>query len=175
RKPRGKRILDLCAGAGALGLSFFLLGNFQEVVLTDISPLALQVARRNAQLLGIPSARFFLGDLWDALQEYPYSFDVVLCNPPYIPAEEYDSLPESVKKYEPRYALDGGKEGLEYHRRIAERVADFLSPGGWAIAEIAPFQQEKVAKMWQNEGLRNVEIIQDFFGEPRAVIGQCGL
>ncbi|MHA2609886.1 MAG: peptide chain release factor N(5)-glutamine methyltransferase [bacterium JZ-2024 1] len=172
RKPGGKRILDLCAGTGALGISACLLKRFDELVLTDISPEALEIAQVNASLLGVPSALFLQGDLWNALSGYPFRFDAILCNPPYIPAEEYDSLPESVKKYEPEFALNGGKEGLEFHRRIAEQLPDFLLPGGWAVAEIAPFQKEKVKKMWENAGLHNVEIVLGFSGEPRAVIGQ---
>ncbi len=175
KKSQGNRILDLCAGTGALGLSAFLLGNFREVVLTDISEKALQLAKRNAARLGVASARFLRGDLWNPLDADPLRFDAILCNPPYIPSEECESLPLSVRKYEPRRALDGGKGGLEIHARIAERIVEFLQPGGWAVVEVAPFQEEKVSRMWLESGMKNVDAVFGIDGEPRGVIGQCGL
>ncbi|ABC29229.1 Methylase of polypeptide chain release factors [Hahella chejuensis KCTC 2396] len=127
------RILDLCCGSGCIGIAAAHVFPEAEVVLADISPLALDVARRNV-------ARHHLGDrckvvesdMFDALQG---EFDVILTNPPYVDKPDMDSLPPEYL-HEPELGLASGVDGLDAARIILARAADFLSDGGFMVCEV---------------------------------------
>ena len=132
QRPGTPDFLDLCAGSGCVGLSVASLAPHVSVTLSDISREALEVARRNARELGV-KADIRHGDLFDAVGRQ--RFDVIACNPPYIPTADLDGLQREVR-FEPRLALDGGADGLDFYRRIAEGVWDHLKPGGALYLEV---------------------------------------
>ncbi|MEC9367886.1 MAG: peptide chain release factor N(5)-glutamine methyltransferase [Pseudomonadota bacterium] len=141
REPPSE-ILDLGTGTGCLLIS--LLGEFPGAtgVGIDASEEALAVARANAERLGFAGrARFVRGD-WLVGQEGRYG--LVVANPPYIPSTDLAGLAPEVAKHDPRRALDGGPDGLEAYRRIAENLETVLAPGGLVLLEIGAGQSEAV-------------------------------
>ena len=116
----------LCAGSGCIGLSIASLAPRAEVTLADVSREALEYARRNLHELGA-KAELRHGDLFAAVGRE--KFDIIVSNPPYIPRSELIQLQREVR-YEPQLALDGGADGLDLYRRIAQEATGHLKPGG---------------------------------------------
>ena len=131
-RPGSPAVLDLCTGSGCVGLSLASLAPNARVTLSDVSREALEIARRNARALGV-RAELRHGDLFAAVGRE--RFDVIACNPPYIPAGELEQLQKEVRR-EPRLALDGGPDGLDFYRRIAERLPEYLNEGGAIYLEV---------------------------------------
>lgn len=129
--PRPRRILDICTGSGILAVTLAL--ELQAPVwATDISLEALRVARANAAALGA-EVRFVCCDLASALRA---SFDLIVCNPPYVPSAAIEELQREVRDWEPRIALDGGEDGAAVYRRLIPAAASLLAPGGTLIVEM---------------------------------------
>lgn len=140
----GKTLLDLCCGTGCIGVSLGKLGGF-EVTFADISPDCLALARENAALNGVAGS-FVLTDMFGNISG---SYDMICVNPPYIPTSELASLQAEVKR-EPRLALDGGADGLDFYRRISRDYAAHLNPGGALLMEVGAGQAADVASMFPN-------------------------
>jgi len=137
-------ILDLGTGCGAIAIS--LAKAVQQVRLwaTDISADALKLARLNAEKHGVSGKiKFLQGNLWEPLLDEGVTFDIILSNPPYIGAEEFENLSPEVRDYEPRLALNGHKDGMTYIQTIILEAPVFMKPGGWIMLEMAPGQTEK--------------------------------
>ena len=134
------QVLDLCAGSGCIGLSLGSLAPNAEVTLADLSRDALEVARQNAELLGV-SARFKHGDLFSAVGRA--RFDLIASNPPYIPHGDMVALQREVL-HEPAMALDGGADGLDFYRRIASEAPNHLNAGGAIYLEVGLGEAEAV-------------------------------
>lgn len=160
-KERGFRTaLDLCCGTGCIGISLAALGGL-DVTMSDISGECVALARENAAKHGI-SAQFAEGDLFSALSGA--RFDLIVCNPPYIPSGDIESLQREVKN-EPRRALDGGKDGLDFYRRISVQYQRHLNPGGALLLEIGFDQAEAVRGMFGG-----ARVVKDLGGNDRCVI-----
>jgi release factor glutamine methyltransferase len=130
---QGKKAWDLCTGSGCLGIGLKKRFPELEVSVSDISPKALEVAKQNAERNGT-NINFLLGDLF-----VPFAglkADVIVCNPPYISKKEYESLDLSVKMHEPKEALIGGEEGVEFYRRLSNELPVFLNPKALVFLEI---------------------------------------
>lgn len=170
------RILDLCTGSGCIALALASRLKSANVVATDISPSALGVAQKNAEKLGLAGrVTLFEGDLFGALSGTVESrpFDLVVSNPPYIPSADIEHLDSSVKDFEPRLALDGGDDGMEFHRRILSGVDDKLRPGGRVYLEIQFDQGPRIAEMASATGyLEDVKVLRDAAGHERVVTGK---
>ena len=141
-KPKAD-VLDLCAGSGAIGLSIATLMPGAKVTLSDVSAGALEVARKNAKLLNV-SAEFRCGDLFQAVEWD--QFDLIVSNPPYIPSGELRELQREVR-FEPAIALDGGADGLDFYRRIAQEAGKHLNPGGSVYLEVGAGEAEAVLEL----------------------------
>ncbi len=172
---RGKRVLDLCAGSGCIGLSIGALGEPGEVVLSDISGGALRVVEKNLAFLrgagSIPrdlAVRTVQGDLLEPVEG---KFDVIVSNPPYIEREEIAELMPEVKQYEPMTALDGGPDGLDFYRRLAKETPAYLESGGMLCVEIGYNQGEEVAGLMEENAFWHVSIKKDLAGNDRVVLG----
>ena len=177
-RGKGLRLLDLCAGSGCIGISLAKLGGFRDVVLSDISPEALAVARENAVTNGVADRiRLAEGDLWEArltdsgraLTEE--RFDAVCCNPPYIPTGVIPALMPEVRDHDPRKALDGGSDGLDYYRRLSYGLRKLLPQGGPVFLEIGYDQGETVPEIFEGR-CRNARVIRDLAGDPRVFAAQ---
>lgn len=163
------RILDLGTGSGALAVSLAYNLPQAQVVAVDISSEALDVARENARELGVEAkVNFIRGDIFSSLKED--KFHLIVSNPPYISAEEYISLASEVQK-EPYHALYGGKDGLDYYRRISAGAPEYLAEGGQLLMEIGWLQGQAVCDLLKKNNFSNVRILQDYSGHDRVVIG----
>jgi release factor glutamine methyltransferase len=138
-----------------------------RVVATDVSEDALAVARENARRLGA-DVEFAAGDLWAAVHG-PARFDVVVSNPPYIPANELPGLPREVRR-EPCIALDGGEDGLAVLRRIVEGAPAWLSPQGTLAVEMHESHAETLPRLCLAAGFARAEARRDLAGLPRLVV-----
>jgi release factor glutamine methyltransferase len=119
------------------------------VTAVDVSPDALEVARRNATIHGVASrVRFLLGDLFAPVPSGE-RFDVIVSNPPYVTPGEFADLAPEVRDHEPRVALDGGLDGLAFYRRIANEAGRFLKPGGAVLVEIGWTQEPAVRELFE--------------------------
>ena len=166
-KP-GMKVLDLCTGSGCVLIS--VLKNAPELtgMGSDISKTALLVAKENAKLHEVDAA-WVRSDLFDNITE---TFDVIMANPPYIPTGEILSLMPEVRDFEPENALDGGADGLDFYRKIAGQVKDYLNPGGYVYMEIGYDQGEAVSELMRNAGFTEVEVIKDLARNDRVVKGK---
>lgn len=166
------RLLDLGTGTGCLVLA--LLSEYPRAtgLGVDCSVGAAVTARRNAAALGLAArARFVVGDWTSALA---CRFDVIVANPPYIATAALADLPQSVSRYDPCRALDGGEDGLAAYRRIAPGLSRFLMPGGIFAAEIGAGQGDAVAKIMKEAGLRVDATERDLAGIERCVLVSDG-
>jgi release factor glutamine methyltransferase len=162
--PEGGRALDLCTGSGCLAVSIALERPGVKVLATDVSPDALAVARENAAALGAEVA-FATGDLWAAVHG-DARFDVVVSNPPYIPAGELAGLPREVRR-EPCIALDGGDGGLSLLRRIVAGAPSRLLPGGTLCLEMHETHADVLPALCLAAGFERAEARPDLAGLPR--------
>ncbi len=133
------KVLDMCCGSGAIGITVALEKGC-EVTLADISEDAMRTAKNNATSLGA-NVKFILSDMFEKTDG---TFDVIICNPPYIPSADVESLDINVKDYEPDLALDGGKDGLDFYRRIASEAPPYLANGGVLALELGIGQMQAV-------------------------------
>ena len=160
-----KRILDLGTGPGTLLLAAIDIWPKATGLGVDVSRQALSYASANARRLGFESrVRLIQGDWAKGLAE---SFDLVLCNPPYVPEDA--ELGAGVREYEPDEALFAGKEGLDAYRELAPQLPRLLNPGGLAAVEIGSDQSDAVTELLTRDGLR-ASVANDLAGRPRAVL-----
>jgi release factor glutamine methyltransferase len=163
----GDRVLDLCTGSGALAVALTKMsGKKIETVASDISEDALSLAKENAEG-NEAEITFIRSDLFTDIEG---KFDLIVSNPPYIPAEEIEGLQREVKDFEPRLALDGGADGLNYYREIAANVKEHLAEGGKLFLEVGMGQAKDVKAMLEAAGAK-CEIICDLAGVERIVKG----
>lgn len=163
------QVLDLCSGSGAIGLSLAHRFPKVQLVLADISPRAMAVARMNAQNLKVEDrTRFMVGDLFDAVAGVR-DFHLIVSNPPYIPSKDIRTLPRDVREYEPRQALDGGESGVDFYDTIADKARQFILPGGQLIFEIGADQGEDVTALLRSYHWQDPRILHDLAGKPRVV------
>ena len=161
----GMEILDLCCGTGCILLSLLNYSNDCKGFGVDINEQAVDLARKNAQNLGI-EARFAVSDLFEAVNG---KYDLITSNPPYIPTQVIETLDPEVKSYEPMAALDGGEDGLTFYRIIVAEAKDYLKRGGMIFFEIGYDQGEAVSKLLTESGYKYVEVIKDLAGLDRVV------
>ena len=160
-------VLDLCCGSGAVGISLAKICDNIHVTGADISGAALAVARTNAKALHI-KAEYLEGDLFAPLESK--KFDMIVSNPPYIRTNMIAVLQDEIKNYEPRQALDGGRDGLDYYRRIIKEAPDYLKTGGYLFFEIGSDQGEDLRKMLKDDGRYTpAEVIRDLPGRDRVI------
>ena len=165
------RIADIGTGSGAICLSVlrYLAGTVADTV--DISPAARAVAEENAASLGLQDrVTFHTGDLLQPL--VGMTFAAILSNPPYIPEADIAGLAPEVRLKEPHTALSGGRDGLDFYRRLAKEAPAMLVPGGFMAFEVGIHQAEPVAALAKaNPLIARTEILPDYAGIDRVVVG----
>lgn len=164
-------ILDLGTGSGTIAVSLAKELKGPTVWATDISGGAIEIAEGNSQRHGvIHQTRFIKGDLFEPFIDQGIPFDVIVSNPPYIPSEDFDSLPIRVRNYEPRLALDGGEKGLFIIERIIREAPLYLKPGGRLFMEMDPGQISKAIDRIKKAGqYGETEIIKDYAHKERVI------
>ena len=166
-------VLDMCTGSGAIGISIAAAVPEALVTMTDVSEKALKTAMANAALNKVNrKCVFLLGDMFDALPA-DKMFDVIVCNPPYIETDVIDTLAIEVKDNEPRMALDGGMDGLDFYRVIADNAGGHLRTGGVLALEIGADQAAEVKRMlMKQKTFTNISKYKDLAGNDRVIIAE---
>jgi len=164
------RVLDLGTGSGAIALSIAHARPDMEVVAVDASREALEVARENAQRLGLNNVRLLHSDWFSAL--HGERFDIIVSNPPYIAASDAHLLQGDVR-FEPCSALVSGADGLDDIRRITEQAKEHLSVNGWLLLEHGYDQAAQVRALLQQAGFAAVFSARDLAGIERVSGGSC--
>jgi release factor glutamine methyltransferase len=169
---RVPRVLDIGTGSGAIVIA--LTNEFVEIfaVATDISQEALQVAKENARKVGVDQRiRFVRGDLLHPFRPLTGGvFDLILSNPPYICRSDIEELTREVKDHEPRLALDGGEDGLDFYRRMSRQVPSYLRKGGWLLVEIGQGQGTEISTLFEQSGCFSApELVRDLSGIERVI------
>ncbi|MEL6915617.1 MAG: peptide chain release factor N(5)-glutamine methyltransferase [Pseudomonadota bacterium] len=161
------RILDLGTGSGCILLSLLVDRPASEGLGTDLSPAALSVAAWNARELGLAGRARFAEGPWFAPVEG--RFDLIVSNPPYIPAADLDGLAPEVRDHEPRGALTDGADGLSAYRAIFAGAAAHLAPGGRVLVEFGAGQGDDVARIAAAEGWQDTSFHADLDGRDRVL------
>ena len=169
QKYNSPRILDLCTGSGAIAISLKKFVPSADITAVDISEKALEIAQKNAEKLEA-KINFVKSDLFDKLDNK--KFDIIVSNPPYIRKDEIKKLSEEVQK-EPKIALDGGEDGLDFYRIIAEQAINYLKTGSFLCFEIGYNQKNDVIKIIEDEqNYKNTYCKKDLYGNDRIIITQ---
>lgn len=168
------RVLDVCTGSGCIGLTLAMELPQADVVLADVSPEALEVARSNLDVLAEADptlrsrVRLVQSDLFDAIDPRE-RFDLVTCNPPYLSEADLADCAPEVREHEPRLALVAGPRGDEVLVRLIERAPDCLVPGGRLVTEVGAGQAERVCAALIAAGFVDVRTHRDLGGHERVV------
>lgn len=160
----GGIVWDLCTGSGCIGLAVRKNCPEAKVTLSDISPQALAIAKRNAAHNDL-DVSFREGDLLDPFQGE--KADVIFCNPPYIPESDYAHLEREVKSFEPKLALVAKRDGYEFFERLSRDLPQFLNPGGRVYLEMGNDQGKKIADLFNESHWTKKICEKDWAGHDR--------
>ena len=168
-------VLDLCCGSGAIGISIAKLDPSAKVTCADISAKALEVAKKNAQANGCKSVKFVESDLFAAADFHGRfgkgKYQLIISNPPYIRHDVIGTLEPEVRAHEPMLALDGGADGLDFYRRIAQEAPDHLKKNGVLMMEIGYDQKDAVKDLLRDSGrFEKIIGLTDLTGKDRIVV-----
>jgi release factor glutamine methyltransferase len=145
---RGGPIADIGTGSGAIAIALALERRDEKVCGTDISAPALSLARENARSAGVSRVSFVQGDLFEPLGAKASECSLVVCNPPYVRTDELETLAPEVRDWEPRIALDGGLDGLDFYRRLAPAAAGAMGRDAWIVVELGAGQRAAVEALF---------------------------
>ena len=157
---RNIKILDLCTGSGAIAISLKKYLPSVQVFASDISKKALEIAKTNAKKNDV-QIKLIESNIFENINE---KFDIVVSNPPYIKTDEITKLSNQVQN-EPRLALDGGKDGLDFYRIIQKNIKNYLYENGMLLMEIGYDQGQAVASMFKNS-----KLVKDYAGKDRVIM-----
>lgn len=142
----GDKVLDLCTGSGCIAVAIAknCAGRRVSVTAADLSDAAIMLAEENAKLNDV-NINFVQSDLFGGVRG---RFNLIVCNPPYIKSADIPKLQKEVREYEPRIALDGGDDGLDFYRRLAKEVRSYLAKDGMLLLECGEGQAEEILKLF---------------------------
>lgn len=161
-KEKKKKIADICSGSGCIGLTIAKLQPESEVTLFDISENAIEVSKKNIELLGIKNAKVIKMDILN--EPLPEKYDLIVSNPPYIPKCDIETLEKTVKDYEPLSALTDGKDGLTFYKRLKELSERHLNDNGILMCEIGIDQLTDMKNIFGE-----IQYTCDLAGIPRVI------
>ncbi len=163
-------VVDLCTGSGAIAASLAFEVPAARVHAVELDPAAFEWAERNLADTGVDLR---LGDMADAFPELDGTVDVVVCNPPYIPLEAFESVAPEARDHDPSLALWSGEDGLDAMRVLEATAARLLRPGGWVGAEHADVQGESATRVFLDAGRwTDVRDHEDLAGRARYVVAR---
>jgi release factor glutamine methyltransferase len=164
--------LDFGTGSGCLAIALAVKCPAARVDALDISPEALELARQNALRCDVARRiRFFGGDGFNALPPSA-RYDLLVGNPPYIATAEIATLEPEVRDYDPRVALDGGPDGMDFYRRLAAEAGPFLQPGGQMMLEIGDRQAPTLRDLFERQKWIVERLLEDYTQRPRILIAR---
>ena len=166
-------ILDLCTGSGAIAVSLAKYIKNVHICAIDISSKAIELAKKNAELNGVKNnIEFIESNMFDKIKDK--KFDIIVSNPPYIESETIKILSKDVQN-EPRIALDGGKDGLDFYRKIADNGYKYLNRQGYICLEIGYNQRIAVRQILEKKKRYvNIKCVKDLCGNDRVITAQIG-
>jgi release factor glutamine methyltransferase len=171
-KLKGQRlkVLDLCTGSGNIAIALTKGLTNCKIVASELSDKALRVARRNAERNGVlDSIEFIHSDLFDEIKG---KFDIIASNPPYVARHEFAGLQKEVLT-EPRIAIDGGEDGLDFYRKIIASAPRYLNDGGYLVMEIGYGQAGRIKDIiGSTPGFKFLEVKEDQYVIERIVVAQ---
>jgi release factor glutamine methyltransferase len=163
---------DFGTGSGCVAIAVAVNSPAAEVYALEISPEALDLARKNASSLGLGDRiRFVQSDGFAGLTEQT-RVDLILSNPPYVPSAEIATLQPEVRDYDPRAALDGGPDGLDFYRRLSAEAGRFLKPSGKIMVEFGDNQAQRVQELFEQQNWVVERIVDDYTQRPRIMIAR---
>lgn len=159
----GDKVLDLCTGSGCIAISVAKHCRDMNIHVTaaDVSDAAIMLAKENANFNSV-NVNFIRSDLFDNVHG---RFNLIVCNPPYVKTGEIPLLQKEVKDFEPRIALDGGEDGLEFYRRLSSEITRYIVRGGMLLLEVGEGQAKEVLKLFEKR--KYAMIVKDFSGAER--------
>ena len=170
KKHNMHEILDLCTGSGAIAVSIAKNIENAKIIATDISEEALKIAKKNAiQNNVFEKVKFQKSNMFEKINS---KFDIIVSNPPYIETKTIKELSEEVQK-EPYIALNGGQDGLNFYKIIAENAKMFLNKNGYLALEIGYNQKESVIEILKNYEYKNIYTKKDLEGNDRVIVCKC--
>lgn len=161
---QGKVLVDLCCGSGCIGISLKRRFPSLHVILSDLSPKALAIAKENAELNEV-DVKFFEGDFLTPLRGM--QIDYLVCNPPYVSEEEFVDLEVEVRAYEPKMALVAEDQGFAFYKRLANELQELMVPTGKVWLEIGSQQGNKILKIFEGCQAEKMEVQQDWSDQDR--------
>lgn len=167
-------VLDIGTGSGAIAIAIARELENAKIFAVDISAQAIATAKLNAVKHGLEDRiGFYEGNLLEPFEKNCQYFDIIISNPPYVTTEDYELLPEKIKNFEPKLALESGKDGLSHIGPILEKAPSFLNPGGWLMLEMDPRQTDSAVKIISdsNEYTSGL-IVKDYSNKDRIVIAR---
>ncbi len=162
-------VLDLCTGSGCIAIAIAKALISAIVYGTDISQEAINLATTNAEINNIKNVIFLKGSLFEPLEDRGLKFDIITANPPYIRREEIPFLEPEVRDWEPPEALDGGRDGLDYYRKIFDKASQYINPGGWLILELGQGLYKDLISLAKLYKFKDVSVMKDFSGIERVL------
>ncbi len=166
-------VIDVGTGTGCIAISVAVNVPNANVIGIDKSLEAVSVARENVKKLSPKidgKVMVVQSDMLSAILSN--SVDILLSNPPYIPTKEIRDLEPEISRYEPKLALDGGKDGFDFHKQLIKESKRVLKPGGWLAVEVALGQAESLQKLYEKADFVNTKRLKDLSGIDRVVVGQ---
>ncbi|HIU80209.1 MAG TPA: peptide chain release factor N(5)-glutamine methyltransferase [Candidatus Coproplasma excrementipullorum] len=159
----GDKVLDLCTGSGCIAIAIAknCAGKRVQVTASDVSDAAIMLAKENANYNSV-DITFIQSDLFSKIHG---RFNLIVCNPPYIKTSEIPALQREVRDWEPRIALDGGEDGLDFYRRLAREISRYIAKGGMLMLEVGEGQAEEVLKLFEKRDYAMV--VKDYQGVDR--------
>lgn len=173
----GIKILDIGTGSGNIAVSLAKFLHNVKITAVDISQEAIEVAQNNAVLNNVEEKINFINKDFFAMCHVPcamcqFSFDIIVSNPPYIPSAEIDNLQPEIQ-YEPRAALDGGRDGLDFYRKIIRLSSGYLKKNGLLVIEIGCGQLKAIENIFKKSGNFNIiEVIKDYNNIERVIVSR---
>lgn len=170
--------LDFGTGSGCIAMALAAKSPAAKITALDISSEALEIARQNASKNNVADrVEFVQGDGFHGLagrarSDVPHSFDLIISNPPYIPSAEITTLDPEVRDFDPRGALDGGADGLDFYRRLALEARPFLKPSGRVMLEFGDGQGDVIRKIFEGEKWIVEAIREDYTQRQRILIAK---
>ena len=169
-RNKNLHMLDIGTGSGCIILSILTELQRAKGIGIDISKKAIEVAKKNSNKFGLNTrVKFFNKSLEDLNN---YKFDLVVSNPPYIRTSDIKNLPEDVKRFEPKIALDGGKDGLDVIRKVIYKSKNILKRLGWLALEIGYGQQYKVSQILKKQNFKEELLVKDYKNNVRCILAR---
>ena len=169
--PEIPRILDLCTGSGCIGLALASQIRTARVTLADLSAKALKIAKKNTVDLHLTGrVSCIQADAMEPANRFLGQFDLLISNPPYVTGPEMETLPHSVRDFEPHMALYGGKDGLDFYHAIAVNYKTAIRPGGYLAMEFGMGQEDAVSWILEAEDYEIIRLREDTGGITRAIL-----